>query len=133
MFPKEVEVILARHLASYLAMPIFIVDPQGTLVYFNEAAESILGRRYEETGEMPAEEWSTVFTPTDEAGHPLAPDDLPLIIALKERRPAFRRMHIIGLNGRAHRIAVTAFPLVGQSSRFLGAMAIFWKEEAAGT
>ena len=36
---QEIEMILVRQLASYLAMPIFIVDPQGTLVFYNEPAE----------------------------------------------------------------------------------------------
>jgi PAS domain-containing protein len=42
----EIEMILMRQLASYLAMPIFIVDPVGNLVFYNEPAESILGRRF---------------------------------------------------------------------------------------
>jgi PAS domain-containing protein len=49
---QEIEMILVRQLASYLAMPIFVVDPQGTLVFYNEPAELLLGRRFEETGEM---------------------------------------------------------------------------------
>jgi len=53
---KDIEVILSRHLASCLAMPIFIVDPVGNLLFYNEPAELILGRRFEETGEMPASE-----------------------------------------------------------------------------
>jgi PAS domain-containing protein len=43
-----------RQAASYVAMPIFVVDPGGDLVYFNEPAEELLGLRYEEVGEMPA-------------------------------------------------------------------------------
>ena len=81
---KEIELILARQLASYLAMPIFIVDPLGNLIYYNEPAEMILGRRFEETGEMPVEEWSTLFQPTDESGKPLAPKSLPLMVALTQ-------------------------------------------------
>lgn len=54
MSQKEIEVILARHLASYLAMPIFLVDPEGTLVYYNDPAEKILGLRFAETGEVSA-------------------------------------------------------------------------------
>jgi len=65
---KEIEVILTRQLASYLATPIFIVDPTGTLLYYNEPAELVLGRRFEETGEMPIEEWSTIFVPVDDDG-----------------------------------------------------------------
>jgi len=127
MDSKEIEVILTRHLASYLAMPMFIVDPVGNLVFYNEPAEGILGRRFEETGEMPASEWSTVFTPRDEAGAPLPPETLPLMIALNERRPAYRTFWISGLDGVPRHLEVTAIPLVGQSDRFLGAVAIFWE------
>src|SRR4051794_35991756 len=98
MAQKEVEVILARQLASSLATPIFLVDTQGTLVFYNEPAEVILGRRYDETGEMPASEWSTLFTPVDEKGRPVPPEGLPLMIALQEGRPAHRRMWINGLD-----------------------------------
>ena len=31
----EVEIILMRQTASYLAIPIFVVDPNGDLVYYN--------------------------------------------------------------------------------------------------
>jgi PAS domain-containing protein len=54
---REIELILTKRLASCLAMPIFLVDTVGTLIYFNESAEAILGRRYEETGDLRMEEW----------------------------------------------------------------------------
>jgi PAS domain-containing protein len=127
MSQKEIEVILARQLSDYLAMPVFIVDPQGTLIFYNEPAERILGLRFEETGEMPAGEWATVFEPTDEAGQPLNPGRLPLIIALTERRPAHRDMWIRGLDSVLRHIEVTAFPLIGQAERFLGGIALFWE------
>ena len=124
---KEIELILARQLASHLAMPIFIVDPPGNLIYYNEPAEIILGRRFEETGEMPVEQWSTIFKPTDETNKPLAPEALPLVIAVKQHRPAHRDMWIQGLDGVRRRIEVTAFPIDGQAERYLGALAIFWE------
>ena len=31
-------------------MPIFLVDTEGNLLYYNEPAEAILGRRFSETG-----------------------------------------------------------------------------------
>lgn len=128
MAQHEIEVILTRQLASYLAMPIFLVDPHGTLLYYNEPAEAILGQRFEETGEMPASEWSTIFTPFDETGAPIPPDQLALMIALHQRHPAFVRHGIRALNGAARTISVTAFPLIGQAGRFLGAVAIFWQD-----
>ena len=130
MLQKEIEVILARQLASYLVTPIFIVDPQGNLVFYNESAEKILGRRFEETGELGVDEWSTLFEPTDEQGHALEPEALPLVVTLKEHRPAHRNFWIRGLDGVQRRIEVAAFPLIGQARRFLGAVAIFWEMDA---
>lgn len=127
MSQREVEVILARHLAEYLAMPIFIVNPDGDLIFYNEPAEMILGRHYSETGVMPASEWSSVFQPVDSAGNPLPAQELPLVIALSERRPAHKVFSIHGLDGNLHEIEVTAFPLIGLANRFLGGIAVFWE------
>ena len=125
MSQKQVEVILARHLASYLATPIFIVDPQGSMIYYNEPAEAILGRCYEETGEMPLGVWSSIYSPTDEAGRPFAPDALPLSIALNNRQTSSARFWINSLDGVRRHIEVTAFPLIGQGDRYLGGIALF--------
>jgi PAS domain-containing protein len=127
MSQQEIEVILARHLAEYLALPIFIVDPEGDMLYFNEPAEVILGYSYNDTGPMPAEEWSTVFHPVDQDGNPIRPADLPLMIAMLRRHPAHRRFWIRGLDQASREIELTAFPLIAQGDRFLGAIAIFWE------
>ncbi len=129
MSQKELEVILTRQLASYLAMPIFIVDPQGALVFYNEPAEAILGRRFEETGEMGVAEWGALFEPTDARGVPLPYDVLPLVITLRTQSPAHRDFWVVGVDGRRRRLAVTSLPLIGQASRFLGAFAVFWEME----
>ena len=130
MAQKEIELILVRQLASYLAMPIFIVDAGGNLLFYNEPAERLLGRRYEETGPMSVEEWAAIWEPTsDEEGQPLPPESLPLFIALSQRLPAHRNMRIRSLDGIERRIAVTAFPLDGQGGRHLGAVTIFWELE----
>jgi PAS domain-containing protein len=127
---QEIEVILARHLAECLAMPIFIVNPDGDLIFYNEPAEAILGLNYNETGMMPAKEWATVFQPVDREGKSLPPDELPLMIALSERHPAHKLFWIQGKDGITREIEVTAFPLIGQAERFLGAVAIFWESHA---
>jgi PAS domain-containing protein len=127
---QEVEVILARHFAECLAIPVFIVDPEGNLLFYNEPAELILGLQFEETGAMPAEEWGSIFSPVDDEGLALALDQLPLMIALSEKRPSHRYMLILGLNGTPRRIGVTAFPIIGQANRFLGAISIFWEENS---
>ena len=127
MSQKEIEVILARQLASYLAMPIIIIDSLGTFLFYNEPAESILGVRFEETGEIPADQWMATVRPRDEHGTPLAPEVRPLMVALTERRPVHVEMWLQGLDQVHRHIEVTAFPLIGQAGRHLGAMAIFWE------
>jgi PAS domain-containing protein len=127
MAQQEIEVILARHLAEYLAMPIFIVNPDGDLIFYNEPAEAILGSRYNETGVMPASEWSTVFHAMDHEDKPIPPEDLPLMIALTQHCPAHKIFWIRGLDGTKRKIEVTAFPIIGQAERFLGGIAIFWE------
>ena len=127
MSQQEIEVILSRHLAECLAMPIFIVNPDGDLIFYNEPAEAILGQSYTETGTMPAREWATIFNPMDGEGKSIAPEDLPLVIALSKRHPAHNLFWILGRDGVTREIEVTAFPLIGQADRFLGALAIFWE------
>jgi PAS domain-containing protein len=94
-----IQIILTRQLAGYLSVPTFLVDPKGTLLFYNEPAEVLLGRQFDETGAMPAEEWSTIFTPVDREGQPIPPAELALMIALHERRPAHDRLFIRGLDG----------------------------------
>jgi len=72
-------------------MPIFVVDNDACLLYFNEAAEGLLGERFEETGEMPLSEWGTMFAPVDSQGRPVAPGDLPLVVAVRDRHPTHGR------------------------------------------
>ena len=122
-----IQIILTRQLAGYLSVPLFLVDPKGTLLFYNEPAEAILGRRFEETGAMAAEEWSSVFTPIDDGGEPIPPDELPLRITLTKRRPAYRRFRIRGLDGVIRRLEVASIPITGIQGEFLGAAALFWE------
>ena len=130
MAQQEVEVILARHLAEHLALPMFIVDPQGNLIFFNEPAEAVLGLRFGDTGLMPASEWSTMFEPVDQTGNVIAPQELPLMIAMTQSHPAHKGFWIRGLDAKVRQIELTAFPLVGQSGRISGAVSIFWEVPA---
>lgn len=125
--------ILARGLASAIATPWFLVDPDGTLVYYNEAAEAILGQSYAEAGALKPDEWGTMFQPVDpESGEGVAPADLPLSRALLQRVPAQGRLRITGLDQERRDIAVTAFPLFARTDELVGALAIFWEEQDKG-
>lgn len=119
--------ILIRQLGSYLAMPLFIVDTTGVLVFYNEPAEQVLGRRFEETGEMLPLEWATAWSPSEEDGTAVAAEELPLWVALNERRPHHRRFWIHAMDHVRREIDAVAFPLIGEANRYLGAVAIFWE------
>ena len=124
---KPIELILMRQLASTLAVPIFLVDAVGNLAFFNEPAERVLGRRFDETGEMPLDEWSTVWVLSEIDGSQLKPERAPLRIAVTERRPERGEYWIRGLDGASSRIEVTAFPLMRGTDHVLGAVALFWE------
>ena len=124
--PPPIEVVLIRQVGGYLATPLFLVDEDGNLDYYNEPAEILLGHRYEETGQMPLAEWGSMFSPTDGLGRPMSSDDLPLARALADRSPAQGSFFIRGLDGMSRQLSVTAVPLEGPGGTDLGALAIFW-------
>lgn len=127
MAQHKVELILLRQLASGLAVPVFIVGPTGDLLYYNEPAELLLGARFNETGELPAQEWETKFRPTDDEGKPVPADRLPLNHVLANQTAAHDRFWIVGLDGVTRQLAVTAFPLIATDHDFMGAVALFWE------
>ena len=129
MSANQIEIILSRQLADSLSIPVFIIDPEGNLLFYNEPAEGILGQRFEETGSLPVETWSTMFKPVDEKGNSIFPDKLPLVRTLKYQKPHHGSFFIHSLKGEKNKISVTAYPIIGRPDRFLGAVAIFWKTD----
>jgi PAS domain-containing protein len=122
---KPLELILARNLMASLSTPAFLVDEDGLLVFYNEAAGALLGKRFEEIGQMGPDDWGQMFGPFDEHGDQIPFDELPLTIALRQGRPAHAEFMIRSLDGGEHQIEVSAMPIVA-SSGARGAMAIFW-------
>ena len=125
---RPIELILLRQLASYLDMPIFVVDAEGQLVYYNEPAEPLLGVRFDEVGTMEMSDWLAAFRPADPSGVILPENEVPLVVALRERRPVHGNLSISGLDGLRRQIGSTALPLSGQDGTFIGALAIFGSE-----
>jgi PAS domain-containing protein len=131
MTQRAIELILIRQLADYLATPIFVVDAAGDLIYFNEPAERLLGRPFDQAGGMTYADWTGAFQPTLLDGRPMPPDEVPLARALRDHLPAHDRLRVVGLDGSTSEIEVTALPLEGQGGRHLGAVAIFWRVNGA--
>lgn len=129
---KPIELILARNLMSSLSTPAFLVDEGGTLVFYNEAAGVLLGKRFEEVGKVGAEEWGTMFGPFGDDGDPIPYDELPLVLSVRQGRPAHSIFSIRSADGIQHEIEVSAFPiLTAHGSR--GAIAVFWPTKDAAT
>jgi PAS domain S-box-containing protein len=124
---RPVELIMARNLMASLSTPAFLVDEEGSLVFYNDAAAKVLGMRFEEAGRMPPEEWSTAFGPLDSDGRQVPIAALPLTIALRKGRPHHARFRIRSLDGSEHDIQASAFPILTTGGS-RGAMAIFWPE-----
>jgi PAS domain-containing protein len=123
---KHLVLILAREFAANLATPMMLTDAEGTLIFFNEAAEQIIGGTLAEAGEMPFADWSARAAPRTAESELLPLERRPAAIALYERRAAHERFVITGLDGADHEISVTAFPLFAHADEFLGVVAIFW-------
>ena len=123
---KHLVLILAREFAAELAVPVVVNDADGRLVYFNEAAEEVLGRSFAESGELPAAEWAETFAVRGEHGEELELAQMPGGIALLQQRPAHGTLQIVGLDEVRRTIEVTAIPLLASRTEPIGVMAIFW-------
>jgi PAS domain-containing protein len=133
MHQKSLVLILARDLADKLASAVFVVDHEGTLVYFNEGAGDILGRSFPDVGPMRMDQWAAAFAPMEVDGRRMQVQELPLVLALQELQPTHRTIRIQSMDGALRDIAVTAFPLFAQSDELVGAMAIFWEHPPGGS
>jgi len=127
MSGPPIEMLLLKQVAGYLAMPVFLVDEDGSLEYYNEPAEQLLGRRYEETGQISLEIWGKLWSPTDLDGRPLAPDELPVAVAVRDRHPVMGIISIRRPDGSDLQLTITALPFEAADGTHLGAFAIFWE------
>jgi PAS domain-containing protein len=123
--PRPLELILARNLLSSLSTPAFLADRTNDIVFYNEAAGAMLGRRFEESGTMSAEQWLSEFGPLDERGDPIPFEEQAVTIALRANRAAHARHRIRGRGGVVRDVEVSGMPIIGADG-FHGAMVFFW-------
>ena len=116
---------------SALSTPAFLVDEGGLLVFYNEAAGMLLGKRFEELGTVGPQEWGSMFGPFDEAGEPIPYDDLPIVKAVRAGRPAHMELTVRSTDGTQHDVEVSAFPILTPHGS-QGAIAVFWPSAANG-
>ena len=123
---KHLVLILAREFASNLSTPTLIADERGYLVFYNEAAEDVIGRRFGEVGEMPLDDWLGAFDAKTLTGEPIPPEDRPTRVALDQRRASHLRYIVTSADGVDRELEVTGFPLFAHTEEFDGAVEIFW-------
>ncbi len=122
---RPLELILARNLLSSLSTPAFLANRPGDVVFYNEAAAALLGRRFEETGAISAQDWLNDFGPLDERGEPIPLEEQTVTTALRANRPAHARHRIRSVGGAEHDVEVSGLPIIGVDG-FQGAMVFFW-------
>jgi PAS domain-containing protein len=122
---KPIELILARNFLTSLSTPAFLVDESGALIFYNEAAGALLGISFEESGRMPAEEWSHAVGPFGDEGTPIPIEELPTTKALRQGRPAHGGFTVRSVRGEEYEIESTALPIVADGGQE-GAMIFFW-------
>jgi PAS domain-containing protein len=119
----DVETILLKQLASCLRIPIALLGPRANVLFYNEPAEPIYGRRFEESGGI---DMGRFLRPSDASGTPLKREERPLMIALDRGIPAHRPLFIRSGPDGWREIEITGIPLLALDGRRLGAMGLFW-------
>lgn len=122
---KPLELILARNLLSSISTPAFLVGEQGILLFYNEAAGAMLGRRFEESGRMASADWTAEFGPFGADEKPIPYDEIPATIAVRDERPFHGTFRICAAGGTHINVAASAIPIVGPGGSS-GAIVIFW-------
>ena len=124
---KSLALIRAREVAANLSLPMVVFDPEGTIVFYNAAAEKVGGRRFAETGEVTGEEWAATYRPEHLDG---TPGDARLASGRASRYASSGLDHQLirfrSLDGELFEVSITAFPLIGREEELFGAVTIFW-------
>jgi PAS domain S-box-containing protein len=123
---KSLPLILARELAANLSTPMFLLDGDGTLVYFNDAAELILGKAHGEVGEISGLQLGEMLELRDEHDQPMRRRDSPAGVAFYERCPAHRTVRVKMFDGSHRLVEATAYPLFGAGNTLHGVVTVFW-------
>ena len=128
---RHIALILAKDLAASVASAILLVDADGDLVFYNEAAERILARTYAEA-QMSSADLARAFKPVDETGKPIPLEELPLATAFRQSVPAHGHLRIEAADGTPHELEVVAVPLFARVGELVGGMAVFWERVEGG-
>jgi PAS domain-containing protein len=117
---RSLPLILARELASNLATPMFLLDSEGTLVYFNDAAALLLGKTFAEVGEISSLEFAASLKVSTLDHVPLRGRDTPSGIAFFQHKPAHLHVLATSYEGLRRAYEATSYPLLGATGEMHG-------------
>jgi PAS domain S-box-containing protein len=124
---RPLPLILARELASNVATPFLVLDKDGTIVFFNERAEQIIGSTAAELGELTEEEWRALLKVERLDGTPVPSEQTPSAIARRECRPHLDTLVYTREDGHSMRLVVMAVPLLAHANDLAGVFLVFWE------
>ncbi len=123
---RPLELILARNLLCSISTPALLVGEGGTLLFYNDAAGAMLGKRFEDM--LAAADWTSTFGPLDSEGEAIPFEEIPATGALRSNRPYHGHFVVRGAGGTRLQVAASAIPIVGPEGA-TGAIVIFWPVE----
>ena len=105
----------------------FLLDGQGMLVFYNDAAELLLGKPFAEVGTIEGLEFGSVLEMSELDGAPVRRRYSPAGIAFAERRPSHQQLLVTGYDGARRPVEATAYPLLGADDELHGVVCVFWE------
>jgi PAS domain-containing protein len=126
---RNLVLILARAFAAQLATAVFLLDPEGTVIYYNEAAEKLTRRPFIEGAGQTIDEWMTRTRPRDAEGVELPIQELPLGTTMLKQEPAHGIVVFRTADGVDRRVETASFPLFAHTEDFVGSFSIMWPIE----
>ena len=124
---RPLPLILARELASNVATPFLVLDADGTLVFFNERAEQIIGSTASELGDLTEDEWRALLQVERLDGTPVPSEETPSSVARRECRPVLDTLVYTRQDGHRMKLVVMAVPLLAHTDDLAGVFLVFWE------
>ncbi|HNR06570.1 MAG TPA: hypothetical protein PKM27_04585 [Saprospiraceae bacterium] len=122
MSSQDIELILSRQLSEYLAVPMALIDHDGKMVYYNEAAGFILGKHFDEDGEIDLRDWGGRFFNHEGFTESTDLHEIPFFKVLSVRHLVQGEYYMRNFEEINQKLMIVCVPLVGLSQRELGAL-----------